>query len=171
MPVRVIVLGCSGSGKSTLAARLATKLEVPFVPTDQVYWRPGWSQASSCDVRAWLERTVAQPAWILDGNFDAHRGLLWERAQLAVWLDLPWTTTVWRVFRRNLAWWLMRTPVWGELRMTLPRLASGVRHASRSHSLKRLAYPDLLAGLPNLTVIRIRSNAQLEAWLAAFGSE
>lgn len=164
---RVVVLGCSGSGKSTLGAKLARHLDLPFIATDDIYWRSDWTPVPEPDVRAWLDAATASPRWVLDGNFDAQREILWSRGELAVWLDLPWTTTVSRVVRRNLGWWLARTPVWGGLRMTLPRVLSGARHAATSHALKRRSYPGLLASFPNLTVVRIRSNRELEAWLAS----
>lgn len=163
---RVVVLGCSGSGKSTLAAKLARHLDLPYFATDDIYWRSDWTPVPEADVTAWLDATTAAPRWVLDGNFDAQREILWGRAQLAVWLDLPWTTTLWRVGRRNLRWWLGRTPVWGGRRMTLPRALSGVRHAATSHALKRRSYRAILAGFPNLTVVHIRSQDELAAWLA-----
>lgn len=52
------------------------------------------------EVRAWLDATTSHARWVLDGTFDAQRDLLWSRAQWAVWLDLPWTTTVLSVVRR-----------------------------------------------------------------------
>lgn len=166
-PSRVVILGCSGSGKSTLGAALAKELGLPFIPTDDIYWRPNWTPVPASEVRAWLEDATSRQRWVLDGNFDAQRDILWERAELAVWLDLPWTTTMWRVFRRNLRWWIKRTPIWGGLRMTFRRLVSGVRHAARSHSLKRRTYPDLLSGFPRLKVVHIQSEAALKAWIAA----
>jgi hypothetical protein len=108
---------------------------------------------------------------VLDGNFDAQRDILWARAELAVWLDLPWTTTVWRVLVRNLRWWLLRTPIWGGLRMTLPKAWAGVRHAARSHALKRRTYPQLLAEHPGLPVVRIRSARALRRWMDGLGAD
>jgi len=154
---RVIVLGCSGAGKSTLAAALATQLGIPFIATDPVYWRPGWIPAQADELRGWLEAVTAHSRWVLDGNFDAQRDILWNRAELAAWLDLPWTVTVWRVLRRNLCSWLRQTPVCGDLRMTLRHPLSGIRHAAKSHGLKRRVYPSLLREFPTLTVIHVRS--------------
>ena len=164
-PRRVVVLGCSGSGKSTLAALLAQKLGLPFIPTDDIYWRPDWTPVPATDVRLWIERATSAEGWVLDGTFDAQRDILWGRAELAIWLDLSWAMTMWRVVRRNLGWWVLRTPVWGGLRMTLPGVWSGVRHAARSHSLKRRTYPNLLADFPNLTVVHIQSAAELRSWI------
>lgn len=164
-PSRIVVLGCSGSGKSTLASRLADKLDLPFIPTDGVYWRNDWTPVPEAEVRAWLDATTSSPRWVLDGNFDAQRDLLWSRAELAVWLDLPWITTVLSVARRNIRWWMKGEAVWGGVRMTPSRVVSGIRHAASSHALKRSTYPLLLLGFPNLTVIRIRSRRELACWV------
>jgi len=164
-PSRVVVLGCSGSGKSTLGAALARRLGLPFVPTDNIYWKPDWTPVPASDVRAWIESATTGERWVLDGNSDAQRDILWWRAELAVWLDLPCATTVWRVLQRNLRWWGSRAPIWGGLRMTLPKAWSGVHHAARSHSRKRRAYPDWLAAFPNLNVVHIRSARELRAWV------
>jgi len=165
IPSRVIILGCSGSGKSTLGVALAERFGLPFVPTDNIYWGPGWTPVPASEVRAWLEKTTAEERWVLDGNFDAQRDLLWGRADLAVWLDLPWIVTLLRVARRNLRWWITRATIWGGLQMTFPRLAAGVFHAARSHSLKRRTYPDLLASFPRLKVVHIRSATELRTWI------
>ncbi len=161
---RIVVLGCSGSGKTTLASQLADKLGLPFIPTDDIYWRNDWTPRPAAEVRAWLDVTTSSTRWVLDGNFEAQRDLLWSRAELAVWLDLSWTTTVVSVARRNFNWWISGEAIWGGARMTPSRVVSGIRHAAKSHALKRKTYPALLSGFPNLTVIRIRSRRELARW-------
>jgi hypothetical protein len=165
-PERILVLGCSGSGKSTLAAQLAAMCDLPFFPTDAAYWRSDWTPVPETEVRAWLDATTKSARWVLDGNFDAQRDLLWSRAELAVWIDLSWTTAVLSVSRRNLRWWISGEEIWGGARMTLAKAVSGIRHTARSHALKRRTYPDLLAAFPNLTVVRIRSRRELAGWKA-----
>jgi len=163
---RIIVLGCSGSGKSTLAPVLAARLALPYLPTDPVYWTADWRPVPAVEVRAWADAATSAGAWVLDGNFDAERDLVWGRADLAVWLDLPFATTLWRVTRRNLGWWIGRKTVWGGNRMTLAKALTGIRHTLRSHALKHRAYPAQLAEFPHLQIVRITAPRQLAAWLA-----
>ena len=165
-PDRIVVLGCSGAGKSTLAAQLAKQWNLPFFPTDEVYWHSDWTPVPETEVRAWLDATTASTRWVLDGNFDAQRDLLWSRAQLAVWLDLSWATIVLGVSHRNLRWWISGEEIWGGARMTFAKAVSGIAHTAKSHALKRRAYPDLLAAFPDLTVVRIRSRRELARWKA-----
>jgi hypothetical protein len=163
---RIIVLGCSGSGKSTLAPVLAARLALPYLATDPVYWTADWRPVPPVEVRAWADAATSAEAWVLDGNFDAERDLVWGRADLAVWLDLPLARTLWRVTRRNLGWWIGGTTVWGGNRMTLIKALTGIRHTIRSHALKHRTYPGQLAEFPNLQVVRITAPRQLAAWLA-----
>jgi hypothetical protein len=163
---RIAVLGCSGSGKSTLAAALSEKLELPYVATDQVFWTVDWRPAPAADVRAWLAAAVSQARWVSDGNFDNDRDLLWARAELIVWLDLPLHVVLGQALRRNLMWWLQRTPVWGGQRMTLAKAFGGVRHALRSHGLKRATYPAWLAACEPTPFVRLRSKAEMANWFA-----
>ena len=39
---RVIVVGNSGAGKTQFGARLAARLEIPFVDLDDEFWGAGW---------------------------------------------------------------------------------------------------------------------------------
>jgi adenylate kinase family enzyme len=163
---RIIVVGCSGSGKSTLAPLVAARLALPYLATDGVYWTVDWRPTPAAEVSAWVDAATSGEAWVLDGNFDAERDLVWARAELAVWLDLPFTTTLARVSRRNLGWWIGRQKVWGGARMTLPKALTGIRHTLRSYAQKHATYPALLAGFPNLEVVRLTSPSAVERWLA-----
>jgi hypothetical protein len=163
---RILVLGCSGSGKSTLAARLGRRLGLPYLATDDIYWTADWRPTPAAEVRRWVEATVAAPRWILDGNFDVERDLVWARAEVAIWLDLPFGLILRQVVRRNLGWWLTRRAIWGGKRMTLAKAIAGIRHAARSHPRKRAVYPEMLAAFPGLKVIRVRSRRELSARLA-----
>ena len=161
---RIAVLGCSGSGKSTLAAALAARFDLPYLATDAVFWTGHWRPTPAAEVRAWLAAASAAERWVTDGNFDWDRDLLWARADLIVWLDLPLGVALGQVLRRNLGWWLARTPVWGGQRMTLAKTLTGARHVLRSHGQKRRDYPVWLAGQA-ATVVRLSRAAPTEGWV------
>jgi adenylate kinase family enzyme len=100
-PRRILILGSSGSGKSTLAAQVGQRLSLPYIPTDALFWTADWKPVSGADLRPWLARTAARDAWVTDGNFYSQRDLLWPRADLAIWLDLPRQVSFGRVVRRT----------------------------------------------------------------------
>jgi energy-coupling factor transporter ATP-binding protein EcfA2 len=163
---RILVLGSSGSGKSTLAKVLAAHLSLPHVPTDHAFWTADWRPAPPAELRGWIDLQTSADAWVLDGNFDFLRELVWARAELAVWLDFPVWVSASRAARRNLGWVLSGQRVWNNQRMTLRKALSGVRHAAVSNGLKHRTYPAMLAEFPGLRVVRLRSPSAVARWLA-----
>lgn len=49
---RVSVVGNSGSGKTTFAGQLATRLGIPHVELDAIYWGPNWSHLDNETLQA-----------------------------------------------------------------------------------------------------------------------
>jgi len=109
---RVSVVGNSGSGKTALARRLAALIGAPSVELDGHRHQAGWTELPDDDLRARVAELCAGDRWVVDGNYDAVRDLVWARADTVVWIDLPrWRVTA-RVVRRS-AWRLAtRTELW-----------------------------------------------------------
>ena len=99
---RVLIIGCGGAGKSTLARQLSHVTGLPLVGLDRAYWRPGWIEPSKAEWRETIEKLVAEPAWVMDGNYSATFDLRMPRADTAIWLDYPRTTCLRRVVWRSL---------------------------------------------------------------------
>jgi hypothetical protein len=116
-------------------------------------------------VREHLHSVLEQDAWVLDGNFDDERALLWTRAHCIIWLDYDLPTILSRVIRRNLGWAISGKVTWSGNRMSFQRALSGIRHSLRSYPLKRSVYPKYLAALTGVDVYRFRSSHQTETWL------
>ena len=87
LPARIVVVGISGSGKSSLATALARMLDCPHVELDALHWGPQWSERSAEEFRALAEAAVSGSRWVVDGNYQAVRDIVWPRAQLVVWLN------------------------------------------------------------------------------------
>lgn len=162
---RVLVIGVSGAGKSTLAKALSRKLGLPFIPTDDLYWKPNWQSVSSADLRVPLEKITRAPCWVLDGNFDGLRELVWARADTILWLDYPRYSIVPRLVRRNLGWYISKEPVWSGNTMILGRALSGVRHGLRSYDAKRRNYPSWLKVYSQAQTVRFRHPRETASWL------
>jgi adenylate kinase family enzyme len=89
MPRRIHIMGTSGSGKTHLGRRLARALAVPHVELDGLYHGPNWAPAEPARFQADVQELAETDAWIADGNYPAARDVLWRRAELVVFLDVP----------------------------------------------------------------------------------
>jgi len=100
---RVAVLGSSGAGKSTLSVALGAATGLPVVHLDKEHWQPGWTEPDRDVWNARLAELAAAPEWIIDGQYGASLSVRLQRADLAIFLDLPTPVCLWRVGRRVVA--------------------------------------------------------------------
>jgi hypothetical protein len=164
---RILIIGASGSGKSTLARRISDRLGLPYFASDPFYWEAGWRPTAQERVLEQLRGVLKHESWVLDGNFDDQRALLWTRAECIVWLDYPLPIVLSRVIIRNLGWAISGEVIWAGNRMSLQRAVSGIRHSLRSVPGKRAVYPGYIAALKGVDVYHFRAARQTEAWLAS----
>lgn len=162
---RVLVIGNSGSGKSTLAERLSECLDLPFFASDHFYWEDDWKTASTQKVRQRVREVISQDVWILDGNFDAEREFVWQKADCIIWLDYSMTTIIRQIVARNFRWVITRQETWSGNRMTLQRAILGIRHAIKSYSRKKQNYPRWLAALSGVMLYRFHTRQETDVWL------
>jgi adenylate kinase family enzyme len=165
---RVAVIGNSCSGKTTFARRLAERLGVPHVELDALNWGPDWTEAPPVEFRQRVEEAIAGEGWVVDGNYHGKLGdLVHSRADTIVWLDLPLRIALARIWRRTLRRIRTGEELWAGNRETWlgafwgrdSLLVWTVRH----HRRRRRVWPRRLAGR---NLVRLRSPAEVEAWLA-----
>jgi adenylate kinase family enzyme len=99
---RVVVIGSSGSGKTSLARALAHRLAGVHIELDALYWGPRWEPQAPAEFKGAVAHAAAGERWVSDGNYSGVRSVLWPRATLVVWLNLPFHVVLWRVLRRTL---------------------------------------------------------------------
>jgi adenylate kinase family enzyme len=97
---RIAVIGSSGSGKSTLSVALGELSGLPVVHLDKEYWQPGWVEPDRNSWNARLADLAVRPEWIIDGQYGSSLLTRLQRADLAVFLDLPTSLCLWRIARR-----------------------------------------------------------------------
>lgn len=98
--LKINVIGTSGSGKSTFAKKLSAVLGVPHIEMDQIFWKANWEQPSDDEFFAKLKTALAQPTWILDGNYNRTVPIKWEKIDLVIWLDYSFSLTLFQAIRR-----------------------------------------------------------------------
>lgn len=168
-PQRVLVAGVSGTGKTTLARRIAGVLDVPHVEIDALYHGQGWIPRKEFldDVRALAERK----RWVTEWQYSVARPILAERADLMVWLDLPFLrVTLPRVVARTVRRRVRREELWnGNVEAPLRTFFTDPEHIVRwsfsTRKMYRVSVPELEATNRHLMIVRLRSQREVEAWL------
>lgn len=113
--MRIAVVGTSGSGKTTLAGRLSQALDLPQIELDAINHQRGWVALNETDQPEFVRRVeaaIAQPAWVLAGNYSSVRDRVWARATHLVWLDYPRAVVMRRVIWRSFIRAVDRKELW-----------------------------------------------------------
>jgi adenylate kinase family enzyme len=113
--VRIAAVGTTGAGKTTLAKALAAELALPHIELDALHWGAGWQALTQTGPEEFVHRVataIAADAWVLDGNYEVVRNLIWTRATHLVWLDYDRRVVIYRVVRRSFTRAALRTKLW-----------------------------------------------------------
>lgn len=165
---RIVVLGTSGAGKSTVSAILAERLSLPHVDLDELANRPGRQKVPDDEFRARVHSVVGQQRWVVDGDYERKLGdLVLTSADTAIWLELPLRVTVARMWKRTAH--LIRNKVevrHGDVLTWRLDLLRWLAWEIRSHVRRRFTMRLRLARHEGLTVMHIRSQRQVDDWLA-----
>ena len=97
---RIIIIGCSGAGKSTLSRALGTKLDLPVVHLDKLWWKPGWVESEREEFDAKLAEETAKARWIIDGNYHRTLEKRLEHCDMVIYLDFNRITCILGVLKR-----------------------------------------------------------------------
>jgi adenylate kinase family enzyme len=165
--VKIAVVGTSGSGKTSVARRLAERYDVPHVELDALHWGPNWTPCPADEFRERVQQALTPDGWVADGSYHGKLGdSVLERADLVVWLDLPFRVVAGRVWVRTLRRIRNREELWGGNRETW-REAFFSRDSLfvwivTTHRSRRRRY---LERLDRYELVRLRSQREIDAWL------
>jgi len=174
VPARISVAGDSGSGKTTVSRAIAARLGLTHVELDALFHGPNWSEPPKEEFRRRVTGTLDRlDGWVADGNYAGFLGsLVLERADLLVWLDLPLHVCLRRMWRRT--WRRIRTreELWESKNRETLRGAFFSRDSLFAWTLKahfrhRREWPARFAAHPQLDVVRLRTQHEVDGWLAA----
>jgi adenylate kinase family enzyme len=98
---RIAIIGCGGSGKTTVGRRLAEHLDAPMTHLDGVYYDSEWNTLPPEKFAAIQEELVAEPRWVIDGNFASTLPIRLKRADTVVFLDIPPIVCLWGILQRR----------------------------------------------------------------------
>lgn len=168
---RILILGTSGSGKTTLARNLSSRLNIPHIELDALYWGPDWTPVAPDLFRQRVQQAASADSWIACGNYNVIRDLLWPRVDTFIWLDYSFPLTFFRVFRRTARRCWTRETLWSgnheHLRLQLFSKESIFWWVITTWSKRRQELPPLLKAQSVLgkTILQFRRPAQTASWL------
>lgn len=99
---RIVIVGTSCSGKTSLAEQLAEKLRIEHLHLDMLYWRENWQKTPDDVFRAFMADEIKKDEWIIDGNYRITFDMVFPRATVIIWLDLPLPVIFWRGLKRTI---------------------------------------------------------------------
>ncbi len=163
-------MGSSCSGKTTLARQLAERLGLPHVELDALHHGPNWQEATADELRAKVEEALTgREGWIADGNYMGKLGTyLIDQADTIVWLDLPLSVSVQRLWHRHRTRIRDKVELWSGNRETWRNAFLGWNalfpFTIHAHIRRKWQWPRRFEGR---NVVRLRSQNDVDAWLTA----
>ena len=104
-----------------MARRVAAILQAPHIELDAIHWLPGWQERDDDEFRELTQAEVAADRWVVDGNYNVVRDIVWPRATTVVWLNYSFPVVLWRAFRRTLIRSVGRQTIFSENKETIRR--------------------------------------------------
>ena len=168
---RINVVGASGSGKSKLAKQIAQSLKLTYFEMDEIFWLPNWQEPDDEDFFEDIDQVVQKEAWVLDGNYRRLQQIKWQRAQVVVWIDLPYLQIIWQLIKRTYLRVRNEEVLWAGNVETLGKAFSSSSVIWYSIKNLRARHREYSAaaktpGLAHIQFIRLRSRSEVKAFLA-----
>jgi hypothetical protein len=158
-----MIVGCGGAGKTVLANQLSAVVGLPVVHLDGLYYDDRFRPVPAPGFLALQDAAIAEPAWIMDGNYASTMPRRLPAADTVIFLDLAWWTCLWSIVRRRWHYHGGRHDDGVHDRVSLGfcwyvvgyrcRMAPRVRGLIGEHA-------------PQATVVTLRSRRQVDEWLA-----
>ena len=172
MSRRIVVTGNMGAGKTTLAGTLSSLLDAPRVEMDALRHGANWVETPDDVFRERVSQALAGSSWVVDGDYEVVRDIVWPQADTLVWLDYPSRMSMWRLLWRTFRRCIAREELWNGNRETfyqhLFTRESILLEGFRRRGIARKVYGVLLEKpeYEHLRVVRLQSPRKTREWLS-----
>jgi adenylate kinase family enzyme len=100
------ILVAGQGGKSVLARAVAADLDLPYVELDALSYLPNWVSRPKDEFRELVQKTLEDnpDGWVIVGNYGVDlQGMIAEKAETVIYVNMPWSLMFWRIFWRSVA--------------------------------------------------------------------
>jgi len=100
------ILVAGPGGKSVLARAVAADLDLPYVELDALSYLPNWVSRPKDEFRELVQKTLEDnpDGWVIVGNYGVDlQGMIAEKAETVIYVNMPWSLMFWRIFWRSVA--------------------------------------------------------------------
>ena len=169
---RISVVGTTGSGKTTVARQISSRLKLPFIELDALYWDENWTGVSDQVFRERVICALKTEQWVMDGNYSRIRSLVWERADTVVYLDYSFWRTFWQLFRRTIKRSIEQEALWHgnreDLRRSFFSSDSIMLWMIKTYARRRKQYAMLMQQPENghLCFVQLKTPRMTTEWLS-----
>jgi cytidylate kinase len=165
---KVAVIGANGVGKTVFSDKVAQLYNLPHIQLDTLLFDDGVRKDHE-DFRKSVEDVVSQQKWVCDGVFTQIADIVWPKADLVIWLDMPLRITVQQVVKRSLIRIVKGIKQPGGQKETLYTAFGSngsVRLASHIHKMIARKYPPILSQyVDEDKLLHFTSRSQMNKWL------
>jgi adenylate kinase family enzyme len=99
---KVAIVGCGGSGKSYLARELGRILDAPVTHLDAAFYDDAWNALPADKFTELQRQLVAQPRWVIDGNYNSTLQIRLEACDTVVLMDVSTMAALYGIFSRQI---------------------------------------------------------------------
>ncbi len=108
--MRITIIGGAASGKSTLAGKISSKLKIPYLQIDRLWFESGGNKLKDSDepgkervrnfIREKVVEFIKQDNWISEGWYSRVQPLISKEADIIIFLDISLHRRLWNHLKR-----------------------------------------------------------------------
>jgi adenylate kinase family enzyme len=160
---KIYILGTAGSGKTYLAKKLSYKFKIKHYDLDDIYWSCKYSKKrDKREMKIKLNSLIKNKKWIIEGVYGSWIESAIKKADLVIWLDIPFRVLSWRIFKRHFTRLNKKNPE--SFKDTLGLIKYARKYKIENHSSSYKSHKDLLER-NKIQFVILKSRKEIEKFL------
>lgn len=99
---RVMIIGSNGAGKSTFSYELSSKMQLPLIHIDKIYWHNRWEVTPREEFEKIVFSEAQKARWLIEGNNLRSLNQRLQYADTVIWFEFPPVVCAVNILKREL---------------------------------------------------------------------